>query len=417
MPPKSNPKSAGTVARKRLVNRVKTPPKNRIRGKGLPNLCLQVTPQGITCGESIGNQAPGQSMGPSSLETVADETLEFGKELITFKRIPEMVYGGGIREQASGRRRFMVRFGSGKTRKSWSFVTKKEAEMFRREESLRRELTREERVPYFDTTFTRTEAHKQWCVGFSDGDGHLRVTTSAEPSSSGSVGVSIKQSRDSGEPSELTFLLLMYGGRIRKVKHEKTEENKNCRQRWRLEMYGRVTAGRFLEDVIAYGVVDRPVAEILTRFNDRGCADALWYKTAAEKERKNRSYIDIDCSRFTWAYLAGLFAADGTCCIDKAGIVRANITMKTCPRLLDAISATLGVGTADWNRFEVWGEEAVYFLRSIAPFSLGAKTEQIRIVLGWWDRRYGPGSGYEMTAEQREELAPLRKRLSVLKKL
>lgn len=102
-----------------------------------------------------------------------------------------------------------------------------------------------------------------------------------------------------------------------------------------------------------------------------------FYTDLFSKMKKEYANIDIDITRLTIPYIAGLFDADGSIYYRTSTCPAVRITQKGCPRILVKINEKLGnIGTVSEGEFTVQSQGNVYdLLLDIVPYLVEKKQQ------------------------------------------
>jgi hypothetical protein len=296
----------------------------------------------------------------------------------------DCVYAGNIWKRG---KRYCVRFQyGGKIVIHSTFDTTEEAREFQINVSDHYGLTTVRYLSYYERGLEIPKEIKQMCCGFVDGDGYLSITKDHQ------AVVSISQSCDSQEPSELVFIRSYYGGVL--FLNRKAMGNK--RQKWVLDIKRRTQLLPFLKDIVEYCMLQSAHAIVILQWlhsdrkNLKDVANSL-------KNMHTLAYyqqIKIDETRITHPYIGGLFGADGCCVVNPDGYsvsVRSCIAQVKSPALLRSIQSFFGFGSIakDMKYWICCGTNAITFLQEIRPYCFGQKVPQIDLLVDWvlWDDR------------------------------
>jgi len=321
------------------------------------------------------------------------ETLRFDGTEIVAKVYGTPCYGGKI-SQSGGRFGVDFKIAEGTRSQSMWFNTKPEAENYRRSESDKRGLTTMRLNVILDTEhLCASDVSKLqiWAVGFNDGDGGMEIpyNDSNAAQSKHTIKVRIGQSRRDGVPVELVVICGLYGGSIRRI----LEAKGNRRPYWLLSINRQSEVVTFLRHVEQHGIVEAPLARRALEFADGGRTDG---KQASEDmvrlhSNEAREIVPICPERLVPEYVAGLFAADGSCALKNGGAFTLTIAQRTCKPLLRAIlerilledgtNKNVTGGSIDHGILTVCGSTAVAWAKVIRPFVIGPKGQQIDVVL------------------------------------
>lgn len=241
---------------------------------------------------------------------------------------------------------------------------KEVAEEYRREQSTLQGLTlRKTQVP---------RRAMEYIAGVIDGDGCF-------PASRRGFNVGIYQSQDTGTPDMLLFVQKWYGGSIKSARRDalakrRTEHN--------LRIHGPRCVW-LIRDYIANGILKKNQAENCLRMlsvKKLARTEMIGKITSAKRmEEYQKLKFDIGDQRFTWAYIAGLFDAEG--CVRYEDTPRMTIAQLSNKSILECIKNKIGgKGTLTDGMLRLYGDDAIKLIRSILPYSIG-KACQMKFVL------------------------------------
>jgi hypothetical protein len=219
----------------------------------------------------------------------------------------------------------------------------------------------------------------QYAVGFLDGDGcvHSDVWRSGKACY---PYISAKQAHNHGQPPELVHLQTLYGGAL----CQKTVAHGTTRAVWELSLRAENEVEALLIDMVRYGIMNRAAAAHALGYIRNDKADPHGTKASIIACHASYQGIDIDETRLTPAYLAGLFAADGSVGLYNRVSMAAKITQNGCVRLLQAIRARLGCGVINHGELIWQGASAANVLQVFRPWlDPSQKKPQVDIALNW----------------------------------
>ena len=302
----------------------------------------------------------------------------------------ETVYAGTVYPYRGGYRVVIVN----KARATYkNFRILEEAETYRRERSDALGLTRTRGISYAARGLVVPKRVRRLMAGLvvlsstcptspncvysldqvSDGDGFIKFSRY-------SVAVLFGQSQDAGVPEILTYLKTFYGGSILLS----APRNGMNRAKWVLLISGDRCRPALI-DIAKHATIKCKQACVALAFMDDNEANkrASAPKVKAQLSDMKRRYseVAIDRRRIKYAYLAGLFAAEGNVDINKRGLINIKIAQKSCIPLLNLIASGLECGTVNNVCLNISGKKAVPFMRAILPFIVGPKKPQILIAL------------------------------------
>lgn len=222
---------------------------------------------------------------------------------------------------------------------------------------------------------------KQFISGFFDGDGCVYIPRDASSNPHHAPAVSFCQAYNSGMPPELLFVQLHYGGYITQVH----EASGTVRTVWNLQIQSSKEVCRILRDLVQHSVSKQDEVQIALAYIDGNCRDFEHFHYRL-REAKHDVEVDIDERRLTHAYIAGLFAADGSIGVYYDSRREANcrlestIAQTSFHKLVQAIQRVLGFGTVSKNGILKFGEaHTIEFISRIQPFIVGQKKPQLKL--------------------------------------
>jgi hypothetical protein len=223
--------------------------------------------------------------------------------------------------------------------------------------------------------------HEEYIAGFLDGDG----TISVRRARNSVPGVAFDQSCNSEEPPELVHIRERWGGRLRKNGSPKKSTQ---RQRWHLDISKQQDVLRILLALEPHCILKLDQVSDSIAFLQHGTtAHAEGYAIRMHDLKKQYHQVPIDPMRLTDAYIAGLFAAEGSVGLyyrpnlDQYKL-KVSITQKGCPRLLEQIKVKIGAGSV-YNRGSLEFKSRLdcrEILDRVAPFVSGQKAPQVELV-------------------------------------
>jgi hypothetical protein len=222
-------------------------------------------------------------------------------------------------------------------------------------------------------------------IGFLDCDGSITLRRPTAKRKNTTPVITAGQSQKRDVPEELLQVQRLYGGSI----HQKCRPNREShRQAWVLSIVARDQVEVVLKDIVAHGHLKKRQAALAIEALEQPT------KSAEHAERIsafNQSvYVDavISPTSLSYAYLAGVFAADGYVAVTTFGKVIATITKRICPPFLDAVAKFVGAGGvfhADTYRINCG--QAATFLQCIEPYLFGQKVAQLRLAIQYQSDR------------------------------
>jgi hypothetical protein len=247
------------------------------------------------------------------------------------------------------------------------------AEAYRREVSDRQGLTvtRPSLVGFWemikDLGFLHTEdVSDEYVGGIMDGDGCISIDKRYQ------LQVCIGQSCNQESPLVIEYLNHRFGNRI--DSHERI--NINTRKVHRITLTGE-NARIILNCMRATCALKKDQAEIAMDFLDGRLSKSEAYAYLLQaKELKVYKTVEIDRSRLTLPYIAGLFDAEGCVQIAHTGL-QINLAQKQSPRILYALAEMFPGGRVGDHEGKVtWcAEGATRFLKSIEPFLVHKRSQ------------------------------------------
>jgi len=235
------------------------------------------------------------------------------------------------------------------------------------------------------------------------------------------VTIHIGQSYNVGIPEELKYFCTIYGGKIRKAK----EATDTQRTQWALNFCGE-HCRPLLEAVATYGILKAPQAITALQYLDGDKQDAELFRCSLQEQKLKYNTISIDKEKLSKdhlpPYLAGLFASDGSCCIDNTGGIAANITQPKSVALLEVIKDQLEkyeliVGSTTNIVIQFFAENAFKFLQLIQLHVIGQKVKQIELILQHYQEQQIRKKIEKRWIRTDEEIAEHQHRIEKVKKL
>ena len=231
--------------------------------------------------------------------------------------------------------------------------------------------------------------------------------------------VSATQSCDRGQPPELLTLQSRLGGNITESKRK----NSKWRREWRLVVGARSHVERALKIVKKYGIIKKIQAHVALDYLDSGKVDAEKAILRLSEAKKNYSSVSIDRIAITPAYMAGLFAAEGTVALLFTGrsySLRAAIRQNGCQPLLGEIKENLGYGClSKEGKIQFSGTSAISFLGLISPHMLRCqKRKQVRLALQYVkELRPMQRHGTPLSKELKAKIDKIARKIAKLKRI
>jgi hypothetical protein len=220
----------------------------------------------------------------------------------------------------------------------------------------------------------------EYLAGFLDGDGSVSMKRPTKTVPNTFPTVSFSQSCDSQPPPELVRIQERWGGRLQKKESPKKATH---RQAWKLSISKKRDVLRILLVLQSNCIVKLAQVKDSIAFLEHGTqADAELYASRIHELKKQYHEVGIDPVRLTDAYIAGLFAADGSVGVYKRHQVKVSITQSGCPRLLQQIRANICAGSVSKQGRLTFQcrPECRAFLDRISPFLSGQKAPQVELV-------------------------------------
>nr|QYA18816.1 LAGLIDADG homing endonuclease [Clandestinovirus] len=212
----------------------------------------------------------------------------------------------------------------------------------------------------------------EYFAGFFDGDGCFGTSKDSN------LRITLSQTSGNGIPSVLSTLQYYYGGCIRS--HVPKRGVKEYRPHYKLRIAG-PAAIWLLRDLENVSMIKANQVHVSLR----AASEPLQARSTSIKSLKRAKLIsnmqalefNAQDQRLTWAYVAGLFDAEG--CVRFPAGLRLRITQKSNPSILFAIKDKLGVlGKAVNNGvLDLAGKNAEELAWRILPFVMPKKDQLI----------------------------------------
>jgi len=260
------------------------------------------------------------------------------------------------------------------------------------------------------------DAVQQFIAGFGDGDASILIPPPHKNSFSAAPRVHFYQSCDEGVPAELLYVQAHYGGTISVAR----EREGNIRKSWVLG----ITHG--VEDVLKamaeYATIKRSQAALALEYTR---ASERWqladnFRQRLEEERISTQF-PILVDRLTDAYLAGLFAADGSIGFYEtkrgAFTLGSQIASAKIP-ILHAIQLVLGGSgcvSPKHERIVFGARDTERLCDAIRPHLIGAKVPQVDTAMNAQRLKLSRKTR-KRSQKQREELQQMVQALKKMKR-
>lgn len=245
-----------------------------------------------------------------------------------------------------------------------------------------------------------------FAAGFFDGDGCVYADKR------GYIAISITQACSEGQPPELIALQDAYGGNV--TVH--SQGTASSRKQWRYTIKCVEGLRGFLSAISLHCIVKSPQVSKALQILESG-------------QRKTESYVELRAmktcyqqvavqrERIVPAYLAGLFAAEGTVGLYRKPSGRfylsSRIYQDSCIELLNVIAEVVGFGSVSSGAFKMSDDQTKRFMQIILPHLLGQKVEQATLVLEFQANR--PASGKRRPEGFEERAQVIAEKLKKLK--
>lgn len=244
-------------------------------------------------------------------------------------------------------------------------------------ENLRRFMSNKLGVTYTkDPPLSKTlhvpETTKQHIAGFFDGDGTCNVWKR------GTTRVSFCQSQNDGIPVILTHIQSIYGGNIRT---EKRSNNPKHRDKHVLCISEEKLLWDIVRDMIPYSTLKKQQLQLVWEFlvSKRCGNNPCWeqYNNQIKTWHNLSEYqtVNISADQLSYAYLSGLFDAEGCACLDKKLCYRMEIAQKSSPSLLKSIQMFTKQGKIHKGKIQFGSSTGMKLARQMLPFSVQKKDQ------------------------------------------
>ncbi len=273
-------------------------------------------------------------------------------------------------------------------------------------------LTRKSEIPTWPHML-KEDWKRNYVAGFLDGDGCVKVDKT-------SINVSTKQSQRIGEPAVVTRFKEWFPRFYTYIQMPKKPSH---RPQHILKWSGEPSYF-LLKCSEEHGIVKRaqsatvrPILDNywLTGKYDWGPDGYQSISNLLSSSKMNESYaeVEIDSTRLTDAYLAGLYDAEGCLYSTTRCNTQSSLAQEVCPRVLEEIQKIAGgnIWKSRPGVLHMSGDVLVAFLQRIRPFSV-QKLPQIDLALESLCLRCSPGKRLrDEVRERRQEITRELKRL------
>jgi hypothetical protein len=216
----------------------------------------------------------------------------------------------------------------------------------------------------------------QYLAGFFDGDGSINVSRRKGFQHARPL-VCFSQSCDSQEPPELTHIQDNWGGKLRNKSRKSPQ-----RRQWDLRIFKKEDVLTVLLAIEPHCIIKLAQVSDTIAFLEYGTkAHAEGYALRMHEWKKQYRDVAVDSHRLTDAYIAGLFAAEGSVGMYQYQL-QVTITQYGCPKLLKRIRTKIHAGSVNLQghlRFRS-RIQCKAILDRIAPFISGQKAPQVELV-------------------------------------
>jgi len=176
-----------------------------------------------------------------------------------------------------------------------------------------------------------------------------------------------------------------------------------------------------LRDLATYSVKKAEAAHLALEYIETGRKNASEVAAKIREANRSRGDRNMDKSRFNDAYIAGLFAADGSIALKPRKalpMLSVDIAQSSFTPLLYGVRDYLGFGSVVKNgHWQANSNLASSFLRRIQCHIIGQKKAQLDLVMHWSSNRpSGMQAHRKRTAEEIQGAAEIAKKLKAMKK-
>jgi hypothetical protein len=262
-----------------------------------------------------------------------------------------------------------------------------------------------------EAAVTNEDVYK-FIAGFFDGDGSVTIQKPSQKDKTPNPRVAFYQSNASGIPPELAYIKSFLGGAL----HREDPRGDNRRQSWKLCFSSFSESKYVLELLQPYVILKRDQVAKALEYLDCSKENPQHHYEYMRDRKRDYQNVEIDTLRICNAYLAGLFAADGSVGIYRAKhgycAVYVQIVKKGCVQLLHAIRDKMGYGSVSQGRWALSGGQTVNFIEGIDRYLVGQKKAQTDMVV-----RFQKTRGSQSKKRTVEELAEMDKIMNDLKRM
>jgi len=256
---------------------------------------------------------------------------------------------------------------------------------------------------------------KQFVAGFVDGDGCIVIRAPSEKQTFPPC-VALSQSRDAGIPAELSYIQAFYGGTISAAAAPK---RKDVRQHWKLDIVRGADA--LLVDLAEHAALKCRQASIAIAYNQAENRRQVFSECRDQLKEEKRVDADVIMltNRITDAYLAGLFAADGSVGIYKGkdGCLQLKSMISSMrPAVVSCIQQVLGYGRLARGRIIFGPRDTIKFYELIRPHLVGAKVAQMELGSEFQSKQASRKRRLP-TPQEQKELEEIAEKVKKMKKL
>jgi hypothetical protein len=275
-------------------------------------------------------------------------------------------------------------------------------------------------VQIVKATETATVEIMQHIAGFFDGDGCVIIPPKREKDSIGPCPhIIISQSYNASVPPEFTYIAKYFNGTL--WTSDKSPPP-NTRKNWKFLLQSLKNVTTFLKAISPYVIKKRRQVDLALEYlrGNREISTHADYKERISQCTRTYYTVEVDNQRLTYAYIAGLFEADGTVSAPKENAnnfkLEAQIKGSESPILLDAIQQYVAYGCCSGGHWKASSQQAATFCRNIQPFIIGQKKPQIVLALQMQALKT-PGRKTPLIASEIAHIKELRTEMKRLKHL